>query len=229
MAGPPGFDEFSSQPTATVFITQVVASVTASPSSPASSTASSQSQSSDSGLSAQAIAGLSLAGGLLLGSVIALLYVYLRNRRETREARLRLQPAQSRDHEALLPNMYSDNEKYSSPTTPQAPPAPPANARILDWVQRTRAVSMSSLASSYFPTIASDNQSTVTVGRSISIGGVSSRSAYSQASAAPSQPGAGRREEEGHPAPPLGPGYYEFEDAPNSRRQRDLYRISEHE
>ncbi|KAJ7072016.1 hypothetical protein C8F01DRAFT_224249 [Mycena amicta] len=132
----------SSSPTyaSIVFVTQVVASVTASPSASPESI-----NQSGSGLSSEAIAGLSLAAGLLVGTLVAFLYLFIQRRQRTARE-LQRRRGQNRDDEALLPPAYQDQEK----TVPlESPLPPPASARIFDWVQKTRAMSMSSLTPSY--------------------------------------------------------------------------------
>ncbi|KAJ6594250.1 hypothetical protein B0H19DRAFT_1094635 [Mycena capillaripes] len=154
------------------------------------------------GISTTALAGLSLGLGLLVGLIGAtIIYVY----RRRRAAAARKARGEPRDGEALLG--YRDEEKQMRLDSPVAPPAPVPNARIMDWVQLNRATSFSSVASSYFPTIVSDSQSTVVRSQSMA----SSKSAYSQASAF-----RGRASDENH---------YEFEGGPS--RPPELYRINE--
>ncbi|KAJ7451726.1 hypothetical protein B0H11DRAFT_2329685 [Mycena galericulata] len=167
----------------------------------------------NSGLSAGAIAGLSLGIGLLVGLVAATIFFFYGRRRAPKNARAQ---AGGRDREALL-GYHRHEEKhpglYNPVPAPAPAPQPIPHARVADWVQRTRAVSTSTIAPSFFPTIA-DSETTVRRSQSIgghSIGGVSSRSAYSQASAFP-----GESSEDGHP---------EFEGGPS--RPPDLYKINE--
>ncbi|KAJ7680661.1 hypothetical protein DFH06DRAFT_1163853 [Mycena polygramma] len=153
------------------------------------------------GISTAALAGLSLGLGLLVGIICAtIIYIY-RRRRAAKNARGR--PADG--GEALL--AYQDEEKQGRLETPVPERTPVPHARVLEWVQRNRTTSISSIASSYFPTIVSDSQSTVMRSQSMA----SSRSAYSQASALPS-----RASEENH---------HESEGGPS--RPPELYRINE--
>ncbi|KAJ6476029.1 hypothetical protein C8R47DRAFT_663504 [Mycena vitilis] len=172
-------------------------SATASSSSAAPTSTNAQSD----GISTAALAGLSLGLGLLAGLICAtIIYIY-RRRRAAKNARGR--PADG--GEALL--AYQDEEKQARLETPVPEPTPVPHARVLEWVQRNRTTSISSIASSYFPTIVSDSQSTVMRSQSMA----SSRSAYSQASALPS-----RTSEENH---------HELEGGPS--RPPELYRINE--
>ncbi|KAJ7217710.1 hypothetical protein GGX14DRAFT_437922 [Mycena pura] len=128
----------------------------------------------DNGLSIAAIAGLGLGVGFIVGIAAATLIYFARRRYAARP-----RGVPSRDGQALLE--YQDEEKQiqlESPVSESQPVAQAApSARILEWVQRARAVPVPSLASSHFSTVESGN----TVIRSHSI--VSSLSAYSQASA----------------------------------------------
>ncbi|KAJ7772734.1 hypothetical protein DFH07DRAFT_171843 [Mycena maculata] len=150
----------------------------------------------NSGLSIGAITGLSLGIGLLVGLVAAMLIIFARRRRAPKN----IQSRGTDQGEALLG--YQDKEKQ--PTLYDPAPQPIPHARVVEWVQRTRAVSISTIASSFFPTIA---DSETTVARSQSIGGMSSRSTYSQMSAL--------RAENNYP---------EFE---GPSRPPDLYKINE--
>ncbi|KAK7005828.1 hypothetical protein R3P38DRAFT_3039848 [Favolaschia claudopus] len=157
-----------------------------------------------SGLSTMAVAGLSLGLGLLFGFIGAtLVYIYRRRRRAAKKAR--------------NANSLLDREKHPqtySLSTP-IPPVPPAHRRIIDWVQRTRPGSMTSVPSSYSLITPDDSESIVH--RSISSvmrakSTASSRSAYSQASAARERPSVEEPRSEGGV----------------SRPPQHLYRISEY-
>ncbi|KAJ7130822.1 hypothetical protein C8R43DRAFT_1025098 [Mycena crocata] len=159
----------------------------------ASGSAASGATSESKGISSGALAGLSLGIGLLIGLVAAILFVFYRRRHNL--------PTNSinRDGEALLGYQHAEKQPMYSPAPP---PAAMPNAKVEAWIQLNRSVSVSTLASSYFPPI--DDVDTVTVART-----ASSRSAYSQASA--------RHSSE---------DFAEFEGGPVSRPP-DLYKINE--
>ncbi|KAJ7497629.1 hypothetical protein FB451DRAFT_1550451 [Mycena latifolia] len=155
----------------------------------------------DNGISAGAVAGISLGLGLFVGLVVATLFYFCRRRRASKHG----------DNEALLG--YQRDEKFTPPSdnffVPPPPTIPAPHARILEWAQRTRPGSMTSISPSIVSKDASDSEATVLRNHSF----VSSRSAYSQASA----PRPSRTSEDHLP---------EFE---GPSRPPHLYRISEHE
>jgi len=175
------------------------------------------------GLSTAALAGLSLGIGLLVGLIGAtLLYLYRRRRAAKNVARGQPRDLSGRpkDSEALLGFQTQEKQLWLDDSEPVA--VPPAHTRVLEWVQRTRAISMSSLASTYahITSISSDTDSAAdstvhrsasTVMRSQSLTAstvmrsqsmASSRSAYSQASAPPSRVLEEEPELEGAPGRP---------------------------
>ncbi|KAJ7899074.1 hypothetical protein B0H13DRAFT_2031112 [Mycena leptocephala] len=175
-----------------------VSSSSSSTGSPTGATAAVQN---DGGISTTAVAGLSLGLGLLVGLIGATLIYFYRRRHAAAVKNARSMP---RDGEALLGYRDELEEKQIRLDSPVPQPAAVPHARIMEWVQRTRTTSISSIASSYFPTIVSDSQSTVVRSQSMA----SSKSAYSQASAFPSSA-----------------SQYEFEGGPS--RPPDLYKINE--
>ncbi|KAJ7187883.1 hypothetical protein C8R46DRAFT_1052953 [Mycena filopes] len=138
-----------------------------------------------------ALAGLSLGLGLLVGLLFATgIYYYRRRRAEKTGRGIPDDLVRQKDGEALLG--YQNAEKGGAPPPNTYAGRAPVPPRILDWVQRTRMMSISSKASSWFPTI-EDSSSTIarthstsTVVRTPSV--ASSRSMYSQASAFPNRP-----------------------------------------
>ncbi|KAJ7077300.1 hypothetical protein B0H15DRAFT_862154 [Mycena belliarum] len=167
----------------------------------------------DNRISAGAVAGISLGLGLFVGLIGAMLLYLWRRRRAPKNG----------DGEALLGYQrdagYQRDEKFASPEPipPPSPTVPTPYNRILEWAQGTRPSSVSSMPSSFATRDVPDSDE-ATVVRSQS--NASSRSAYSQASAAYSQVSTarpGRPSDENHP---------EFYD---SGRPPHLYRISEHE
>ncbi|KAJ6521898.1 hypothetical protein DFH09DRAFT_1191990 [Mycena vulgaris] len=178
----------SSQPASavpTVFVTETTV-VGSSPSSSVANTTGAQS----SGISAGAVAGISLGLGLFVGLVAATLFYFCRRPRTSKNG----------DGEALLGHQRRE-EKLLRAATYVPPPAPIPHARILDWVQRTRAVSMSTISSNFSPTVVPESESESTLIRAQSV--VSSRSAYSQASAPHgSRTSLDRTEVEGPSRPP---------------------------
>ncbi|KAJ7723542.1 hypothetical protein B0H16DRAFT_1598401 [Mycena metata] len=182
------------------------------PSPPPASTPSPPSPSSipgqDGGISTAALAGLSLGLGLLIGLILSTgIYFYRRRRADKTGRGMPVSLMRQADDEALLGAQHTEKGlgfRLDSPP-PQRAAVPP---RIMDWVQRARAMSISSKASSWFPTI-EDGESTVkrsnsgasTVMRTPSV--ASSRSMYSQASMYPSRPSEDKSHEfEGISRPP---------------------------
>ncbi|KAJ6498944.1 hypothetical protein C8R45DRAFT_980448 [Mycena sanguinolenta] len=155
---------------------------------------SNQPPSQNSGLSTTALAGLCLGFGLLVGLVVCTLIYVTRRRRAANKARIqrpRDWPDKPRDDEALLGLRTQEKQPWREFPGPQPVAVPPVHTRVTEWVQRTRAISIFSIPSSFVPPMSdSDSESTVhrsasTVKRSQSM--ASSRSAYSQASAARSE------------------------------------------
>ncbi|KAJ7141444.1 hypothetical protein C8R44DRAFT_763469 [Mycena epipterygia] len=171
----------------TVFASVVIVTATNSPqpSSSGSSSPGPPPAGQSNGISVGAIAGLSLGIGLLVGLVAFTLFFFYRGRRARNNA-------PSKDHESLL---GYHNEKYPRLHSPVPQPAPMPNARVMEWIQRTRRASISTISSAFFLPMA---KSETTVSRAQSI--VSSRSSYSQASAIPTEEN--HVEGGGHSRPP---------------------------
>ncbi|KAJ7693328.1 hypothetical protein B0H17DRAFT_499115 [Mycena rosella] len=113
-------------------------------------------------------------GGMVLGALLVSLFFFYRRRRAQRQAQY---------DQSLVAMAYNqDEEKKSTLDAPLRPP-PAATAKIMDWMQRNRVVSVSTISSFSSPTVLeSSGGARTSIARSVAR---TSISAYSQASATP--------------------------------------------
>ncbi|KAJ7772740.1 hypothetical protein DFH07DRAFT_993849 [Mycena maculata] len=103
-------------------------------------------------------------GGFVLGALIVTLVFFLRRRRAQRRA--------PQDQQAPVNPFIQDEEKKTGSLDEPAPETSPTapNTKVMDWIQRNRVVSVSTISSFSSPTVLE------------SVGARTSISAYSQAS-----------------------------------------------